>query len=289
MNKQIENIITKNVYTDALIYIRKIIDKHPNYFFSVFAYGSVCRTDLIPGKSDIDLMVITMKDYLTCEVMQLLEELRIYIHKNFHITLHIRVRNIGDIKNKSSGLYDCGFTSAINKLRDSVLLFGKSLDPEYYYSIKNSSDDEILNNILIRFSELRYRIRSVINTQIDNYKLGSIIVNTAELICYAQGCVCLNSTEICNKAAFFSKNNLYRNALKIKTGDYIENYHKVIPLLDKDISFFRNSINIEKLSSLREKIIVHFKNVNILEKEINYKKNYFDKSERLIICGAISN
>lgn len=218
--------ITKEDYYYLLIELRRQLLSMDG-LLSVIVYGSLSRQELIPGKSDIDVLAILKGEELDIKLATFLNKVVFELFERFSIKIHLRIRNLYDLQQKASGLYDCGFSSSINKLRDSILLFGTSLDEYYLQHIRNATTEEIEQNIRLRFSDIKYQSRSLlslISNQDDInrynkeviYKSGCIASQLAELVCYANGQFFLNAKMALEKAYKLEPNSIFKQALLLK-------------------------------------------------------------------------
>lgn len=257
-------MICEEDYIRLLYTIRHKLQDESCDLFSVVVYGSVCRLEMVPGFSDIDLLVIIKEEYLTKHVSYILNRV-ITDLLDVNIKIHLRIRNIYDLESKTSGLFDCGVTSAINKLRDSIVLVGESLDSYYLSYLKNVQEEEIISNLHFRFSDLRYQNRALLSMHtggmgisarfVDiNYKAGCILFQLAELICYSKGIHFENSKAAIYKAKEVYDNQLLDSAEKIKNGDMVINVPDFVSEVDQILNSSAKSIckeNVNKLLHVR--------------------------------------
>lgn len=229
-------------YYHILYIIKEYCSLYNNEFYSVFAYGSTCRFEATPGASDIDLMVIIKDQYISEHVYLLLKKLYDDILNKFKVQLHIRVRNISDLYTHYSGNFDCGFTNSINKVRDSITLSSICIDNEYITLIKSSSEKDIRTNIENRLSDLRYRVRSSIYKNVNNYNIGVLLCNLSEIFCYANATQFVNTKDACFKANQLYDSHYLYYAPEYKKGMEID-YGKAISFMDSfiDICYKTNS------------------------------------------------
>ena len=272
--------------------------------YSAIVYGSFSRCELYSKHSDIDLLCIIKSSILELALAKELNRIVLDCYSKYKIKIHLRVRSLDDLKTGYSGIFDCGFTNSINKLRDGLLICGNSLDGFYLDYIRQSSSIDYYNNLKNRFSDLSYQNRSLLSivsnytnmTEYDDflmYKCGCILFQLAELICYVSGMHFVSSIDAINKANAVYHINLFEKACEIKKGnlkvelpEFVEtiekliydnvthinanNYHLLQNIeLIKFPEIKRNNLTIKVLEDIKHKLplkdIVCFMKVSIIE------------------------
>lgn len=252
--------MNKEDYYKVLYTLRERLTEVSSDLYSVIAYGSVCRMEMIPNYSDVDILAIINDECLSERTSQTLNRIILDLSK-VNIKIHLRVRNLYDLENKTSGLFDCGVTSAINKLRDSIVLCGESMDNYYLSYLNTVKEDEILSNISFRFSDLKYQSRALlslctgglganISAEIINYKAGCIICQLAEMICYSRGTLFENSSSCISKVCQFCDNHLFSLAYRLKCGETAIDTPSIVSEVDHIIYSAARSIDRSKLRNL---------------------------------------
>lgn len=254
--------MNKEDYYKVLYTLRERLTEVSTDLYSVIAYGSVCRMEMIPNYSDVDILAIIKDECLSERTSQTLNRIILDLSK-VNIKIHLRVRNLYDLENKTSGLFDCGVTSAINKLRDSIVLCGESMDNYYLSYLNTVKEDEILSNISFRFSDLKYQSRALlslctgglganISADIINYKAGCIICQLAEMICYSRGILFENSSSCISKVCQFYDNHLFSLANRLKRGETAIDTPSIVSEVDHIIYSAARSIDRSKLRDLQK-------------------------------------
>lgn len=253
-------MVNNTDYFRLLYEFRSRLLNEPCNLYSVIAYGSVCRLEMIPGYSDVDILVIINEECISEQTSKVLNQIVLDL-ANMNIKTHLRVRNLFDLEHKTSGLFDCGVTSAINKLRDSILLFGESLDQYYLAYLKSVKEEEILSNLYFRFSDLKYQNRALlsiktgglashVSNQYINYKAGCILVQLAEIICYSKGLFFENSYSSVIKAKSLCNDNLFELAWEAKHGAVELNLASFVSRVDRIINNTIKLIDTSKLKNI---------------------------------------
>lgn len=253
--------VTKDYFV-LLESLKKTLSRGLDFIQSAIVYGSVCRLELIEGESDLDLLVLLHSDVLTSEVASFFAKMVEDLYCEFKIKIHLRIRNAKDLKERTSGFLDCGFTSSINKLRDSILLVGEPLDEDYLAFIQSASVDMIEENLYYRFSDVRYRVRALVSAGADNsiyrpslkvirYRVGCLICQFAELVCYSHGLLFINSADALQKARGITSNNLFSEAMALKRDESDLNLFKAISLLDELILDSQKRVEFPSLLALK--------------------------------------
>lgn len=240
--------------------LRELLIQKTCNLYSVIVYGSVCRLEARAGYSDLDVLVVLKDDYLTPTNADSLYNIAQELMES-NIKIHLRIRNLSDLILKTSGLFDCGVTSSINKLRDSITLYGESLDKYYIEYLSSVSIDEIVQNLKYRYSDLRYQCRSLLSmkrsssckpgyeTEI-NYKVGCILYQLAELICYSNGILFANSNDAIDKVKSFYDNYLFDLADEIKSMVFNANIPSIVSEIDQIIGVASQNIKEEALLNI---------------------------------------
>ena len=253
--------ITKGADYFKLLYkFRAKLLAEPCNLYSAIAYGSVCRLEMIPEYSDVDILVIINDESLSVDTSKLLDRV-VSDLANLNIKIHLRIRNLYDLEHKTSGLFDCGVTSAINKLRDSIVLFGESLDQYYLAYLKSVTEEEILTNLYFRFSDLRYQNRALLsiktggqNPQLSdryiNYKAGCILTQLAEMICYSKGLLFENSHSAIINAGLLCDEKLFGLAESAKHGEMELDIARFVSRVDTIINNTVKSIDTLQLMDI---------------------------------------
>lgn len=240
--------------------LRELLIQKTCNLYSVIVYGSVCRLEARAGYSDLDILVVLKDDYLTSTSAASLYDIAQELMES-DIKIHLRIRNLSDLILKTSGLFDCGVTSSINKLRDSITLYGESLDNYYIEYLSSISIDEIVQNLKYRYSDLRYQCRSLLSmkrsssrelgteTEI-NYKVGCILYQLAELICYSNGILFANSNDAIDKVKSFYDNHLFYLADRIKSMEFYVNIPSIVSEIDQIIGVASQNIKEDALLNI---------------------------------------
>ena len=253
-------IMNKKDYYTLLYTLRERIKEDSSDLYSVIAYGSACRMEMIPNYSDVDILAIIKDECLSERTSQTLNRIMLEL-ANVNIKIHLRVRNLYDLENKTSGLFDCGVTSAINKLRDSIVLCGESMDNYYLSYLNTVKEEEILSNISFRFSDLKYQSRALlslcsgglganISADLINYKAGCILYQLAELICYSRGILFENSNSCISKVHQFYDSHLFSLAYRLKLGESAIDIPRLVSEVDHIINSAVKTIDKSKLKNL---------------------------------------
>lgn len=272
--------MSKEDYYKVLHTLQERLMEDSSDLYSVIAYGSVCRMEMIPNYSDLDILAIIKDECLSERTSQTLNSIILDLSK-VNIKIHLRVRNLYDLENKTSGLFDCGVTSAINKLRDSIVLCGESMDYYYLSYLNTVKEEEILSNISFRFSDLKYQSRALlslctggpganISADIINYKAGCIIFQLAEMICYSRGILFENSSSCISKACQFYDSHLFSLAYRLKYGETAIDTPSLVSEVDYIINTAAKNIDRSKLKDLRKVRIQD----SVAQKEDKYVRSW---------------
>jgi predicted nucleotidyltransferase len=234
---------------------RLLFSQKDNNISSAIVYGSVSRQEFIAGKSDIDMLVLLKNVVISEETASWLSFWTNSLSKEYKIKIHLRIRHPEDLIKRTSGMNDCGFTSSINKLRDSILFFGNPLDDCYISYIKSASIIDIEANIRQRMSEERYQVRSLVSVdrnEIDfNYRLGCLICQLAELVCYSKGVFFINSFDALQKVQRWYQDDFFSKAFSIKQGVIDIDFFQTLSRMDFIINDATLHIDQKKLNSLK--------------------------------------
>ena len=289
--------ICKSKYDQLIAELKKMLCANCSFLFSAIVYGSYCREEIYSVYSDIDFLCIIRKEFLTQQEVSALHNIVFSLHEKYMVKIHLRVRNITDLYTKESGFFDCGLTSSINKLRDNIPLYGRSLDSEYLKYIEIVNEEEYVLNLKLRYSNLKYHNRSLISLEEDfddhskfedmlRYKCACIIFQLAELICYTYGLHFISSVDALSKAYSKTNNNYFMTALNIKRGCEGIKLPHFIATIDELIKDHVQKINPDNLALLKRIVFHHSstiekKGLSIFDSGINieslsgkYKRSY---------------
>ena len=258
------SFIKTDKYIRLICILRDKFNGLGNKIYSALVYGSCSRFEIFSIYSDVDLLCIIKEDVLKSDTVNELHQIVHECTKTYKIKIHLRIRNITDLFQGSSGYLDCGFTSSINKLRDGILIHGASLDNLYLEYIHNTTPQDYAINIKNRLSDVCYQNRSLVSlianysdeqeyNNILNYKCGCLLFQLAELICYTHGqffSSSLNALELANKITphkFFSSALLIKQGKeKVELSYFVENLDYLIKETEKKI----DNSNIHKLQNV---------------------------------------
>ena len=258
------SFIKTDKYIRLICVLRDKFNGLGNKIYSALVYGSCSRFEIFSIYSDVDLLCIIKEDVLKSETVNELHQIVHECTKTYKIKIHLRIRNITDLFQGSSGYLDCGFTSSINKLRDGILIHGASLDNLYLEYIHNTTPQDYAINIKNRLSDVCYQNRSLVSLIANysdeqeynnflSYKCGCLLFQLAELICYTHGLYfssTLSALELANKII---PHKLFSSALLIKQGKekvelsyFVENLDYLIKETKKNV----DKSNIHKLQNI---------------------------------------
>lgn len=277
--------ICQSKYDQLIAELREKLHTNCSFLFSAMVYGSYCRKETYSVYSDIDFLCIIEKEILNQEEVSILHNIVFKLHSKYKIKIHLRVRNVTDLYTKESVFFDCGFTSSINKLRDNVLIYGRSLDSEYLKYIENVDEEEYVLNLKLRYSNLKYLNRSLISLEedLDNsskygdvvrYKCACILFQLAELICYTYGLHFVSSADALSKAYSKTNNCYFKMALNLKQGNEGIKLPHFIASIDDLIKKYAQKINPENIALLK-RIVFQYSSISSI------------KDERIVESGII--
>ena len=250
-------------YVQLVLSLKEQLTHASNIISSAIIYGSFSRLEIFSDNSDIDMLCVLKGTHLTKSAAVFLNQVIKNLHNQYKVKFHLRIRNCNDLIKKSSGLIDCGFTSAINKLRDGILIAGTSIDDMYLDYISRSAIEEIYENIVYRFSDLKYQSRALLSmcsnysdeqeyNAIFRYKCGCLLFQLSELACYSQGIHITSAIDSIIKAKTIFGNDVFDEAVLLKQGDLEIELPDFVVLLDELISMSANRIRIDELGNLKK-------------------------------------
>ena len=256
-------------YDQLVVELSDLLNLNCSFLYSAIIYGSYCRHEICSIFSDIDLLCIIKSEFIHQNEISRLYDIVAFLPRKYDIKIHLRIRNLSDLYTKESGLFDCGFSSSINKLRDGVVIYGSSMDSEYLKFINNITEEEYVMNLKLRFSDLKYQNRALIslienyeNTihyeNILKYKSGCILFQLAELICYTCGMHFVSSADALSKAHDITANSYFKKAINIKQGKEPININHFISTIDEIINSYSKKIVPNNVIMLK-RIVLHNK------------------------------
>jgi len=234
-------------FYDMVLYLKKQLDKKkPPFIKSVFVYGSVSRGEMIPGLSDLDVMVIINKDALQASEINTLNTINKATYKKYPIHMTFRLRSPAEISEEVSTTNDFGPTSIWNYYFDSWYIYGEDLTAELIKKMKRSIP-LVQDNIRERMLELRKNLRALYSihtfqsstTTIQSkerelpYKIGDLILELAQLVCWVHGKRFISSHDAAAKAAKLSQLSVFKYASDIKQSKRTFNTFRTYELLEK--------------------------------------------------------
>ena len=217
---------------------------NPDFVYSVFIYGSVSRFEVIPGLSDLDVMVIVDVEYFNETQIKILNSINNAICNNYPIHCNFRIRNKKDLYEKRSGIRDYNPTAILNYVRDGICIFRNDMDFEFYDYLKKVNEKDINMDFFILFSEFRLRLRALISLGENNknistnkdkedsifYEIGDLICNLAEWICYFNGIPFFSKIEALNISTQLTGESLFLDAIDVKKGKAVPQFHYIAKL-----------------------------------------------------------
>ncbi len=210
--------------------LKKQFDKtQPSFVKSVFIYGSVSRGEMVPGLSDLDVMVVLKKDTLKKREIYLLNRINKSVYKIYPIHMTFRIRSPSEMFEECSTTNDFGITSCLNYYRDAWYIYGDDLTNEFIKKIRRSKK-ALKENLRERILELRKNFRSFYSIHAFqssttttsttkrslSYQIGDLLGELAQIVCLANGEDFMSTNEAIIKAAKLSKIKLFADANKIK-------------------------------------------------------------------------
>ena len=258
-------------YINVVKEIIKNIETFASLPYSLVLYGSLSRGEINEGQSDIDLLYVLPYNKIKEDDYIRVHDMLRSLNNPYNIKIHLRLRGFDDLTKNSTGTFDCGFTSSINKLRDSIYLLGHNMDDLYFKTINDISIESLLNNIKQRLSKLRYDIRSLICINSEKIKITYIIESSigilAELICYSKGLFFLNRRHAIKIALENSHSELFSIYKLCKQGNLCDSLiQRSIVLMDSISYDYFESINPIDVSNLKN---IEFRETNFLKNAIN--------------------
>jgi bis(5'-nucleosidyl)-tetraphosphatase len=210
----------------------------PSFVKSVFIYGSVSRGEMIPGISDLDVMIILNKETLNEEETQLLNKINKQVHKEYPIHMTFRLRNPSEISGEDKTTNDFIGISIWDYYTDAWYIYGEDISEEFKKKIQRSSSI-IKKDLVARILELRKALRSLYSvhelqssttttqskTSTVRYKIGDILGELARVICWTKGIKFKTTQDATVQASKISGEDLFNDAIEIKKSK-------------KEISFF---------------------------------------------------
>jgi len=184
---------------------------------------------MIPGLSDLDVMVILNTDSLKKNEIKLLNAINLKVYKKYPIHMTFRLRNPTEISEETSTTNDFGPTSIWNYYKDSWYIYGEDMTIEFIKKMQRSTL-LVKNDIRERILELRKNFRSLysIHTLQSSttttkskekglsYKIGDLLGELAQLVCWVHGERFSSAYEATVKAKQLSKVKLFEYAQDIK-------------------------------------------------------------------------
>jgi len=298
--------ICQQKYDQLIAELKALLNSSCSFLFSAIVYGSYCREEIYSVYSDIDFLCIINKEVLYQKEISVLHDIVTSLYRKYKIKIHLRVRNLSDLYTKESGLFDCGITSSINKLRDGILIYGSSMDSEYLKYIQSVKEEEYVLNLRLRYSNLKYQNRALFSLEenFDNcsqfedmlqYKCACILFQLAELICYTYGSHFVSSEDALSKAYLKTNNKYFKTAINIKRGkEYVILSH-FVATIDELIIKHTQEISPDHLTLLKRIVLQnsgHFdmagqpivNSTNIIESSsIRYKSSFISQDGTLHI------
>jgi predicted nucleotidyltransferase len=217
----------------------------PDFVRSVFLYGSASRFEVMPGISDLDIMVVLYGNVLNIEHVETLSRISEQARNRHPIHMTFRIRSELDMQWSSSGATDFGPSSLLNYLRDSWYLYGEDLDDILLTRLRNCDEQEATSNLRLRLSEIRKRVRGLISVRGQQksatnmsapinvgYEIGDTLVEFAEVLCYQHGCLFACAKQSLCLARELTGSELFSKAISWKKGQPTTHVETVIAEMD---------------------------------------------------------
>ncbi|MDO8537691.1 MAG: NUDIX domain-containing protein [archaeon] len=249
-----KNIKIEDYYKMALETSIVFKKENPTFVRSVFIYGSVSRGEAMPKVSDLDIMVVLKKDYLSKEEACILNKINRQVSKNYSISMTFRIRSNQDITEKYPFPDDFGPIAMLDYVRDAWYIYGEDLTNVFLERLKNQAK-YVEDDLKLFFINLRKILRATIsisdfhktiatnenvtnNLKPINYHLGDILGHFARCICLSKGISYLTESEALGKAYEITKCELFLEARLIKASKKNVNHADSVQILEQLLNKF---------------------------------------------------
>jgi bis(5'-nucleosidyl)-tetraphosphatase len=281
-------------YYKMVLELEKTFKKEKPYFVkSVFIYGSVSRGEMIPGISDLDVMIVLNKETLTKEETQLLNKINKRVYEKYPIHMTFRLRNLTEINREDKTTSDFIGISIWNYYIDAWYIYGSDLSKELKKKIKRSPE-LIKKDLSSQILELRKALRALYSvhekqlstttthsqTSTTMYKIGDILGELSRIVCWIEGIKFKTTQEATLLAGQILRENLFKEAIKIKTSkvelDFFKVYENMETIFEKLLKKdYQKAENIFKNQKFRERTTVGL----LLKNKTNQKYLILKNSE----------
>ena len=278
-------------YYDMLGAAKQIISaQNLGFIYSIFAYGSAGRFEIMPESSDLDLIAV-LKDKTTFDKngMLSINSLISYITAtNYHIPVSIHVWDYDELSARTSENEGTELTFSLSRFRDSIPLYGKFYDHKFidFFDSAHNNANIISNDCWLRLSKIRYDIRRLVHSTHTNKvhasDLGRAVSKqmnkTAETICYLEGHYPRNSADAIHQADAISKVDIFETMTSgIKDNRNIAIAFELLSWLDSKIEYYFSELkhNETKVVNSLNSVITKAKTLKSFAPASDNKNEFF--------------
>jgi len=155
--------------------------KKLRFVYSVYIYGSFARDQIIPGLSDIDVMIFIKKNSLSVSEIKMIRQINTHLLEKYKIHMVFRIHNIQELYENKLRSDDLLYPFLYDLILHGFTIYGANIDLKLMGCLKKINYDLYVSEFITVRSMLRNEIFVGFANK-DNYKLGDAIFDYYRLL-----------------------------------------------------------------------------------------------------------
>lgn len=142
-------------YFDVIFYLRHILYNYRCEFIkAVYIYGSFTRNEIIPGISDIDVMLLVDKNTLSKRNLEIISKINETVLENYNLHMVFRIHTTDEFLSEQTA-EDIFYPYLLDLLLFAICIYGDKQEQLFFKCLKNKTLDQIIFETKVVFTNKR--------------------------------------------------------------------------------------------------------------------------------------